>query len=78
MAVGPRAGIVIGLIAGVLAIVAKAALNAAIGGETGFLVLTGAVAISAWIGGLTGGLTATVVAGIANAAIFVGPDGTRL
>ena len=47
-----------------------------LGGETGFIVLTGAVAISAWIGGLTGGLTATVVAGIANAAIFVGPDGT--
>ena len=67
----------IGLIAGTLAIVAKAALNAALGGETGFIILTGAVAISAWIGGLTGGLTATVVAGIANAAIFVGLDGTK-
>ena len=49
-----------------------------IGGETGFIILTGAVAISAWIGGLTGGLTATVVAGIANAAIFVGPDGASV
>lgn len=77
MAVGPRAGIGIGLVAGLVAIAAKAALNAAIGGETGFIILTGAVAISAWIGGLTGGLTATIVAGIANAAIFVGLDGTR-
>ena len=67
----------IGLIAGSLAILVKAGLNAALGGETGFIVLTGAVAISAWIGGLTGGLTATLVAGIANAAIFVGLDGTR-
>src|SRR4029077_21243860 len=63
---GPRAGVGIGLVAGALAILVKAALNAAIGGETGFIILLGAVAISAWIGGLTGGLTATVVAGIAN------------
>jgi PAS domain S-box-containing protein len=77
LAVGPRAGVGIGLLVGTAAIFVKAGLNLVIGGETGFIILTGAVAISAWIGGLSGGLTATVIAGIANSAIFVGLDGTH-
>jgi PAS domain S-box-containing protein len=69
--------VAIGLVIGTIAIFVKAGLNAIVGGETGFIVLTGAVAISAWVGGLTGGLTATILAGIANSALFAGLDGTK-
>jgi PAS domain S-box-containing protein len=68
-------GLLIGLGIGIAAIVIKGALNALLGGDSGFIPLTAAVAIAAWLGGLTGGLTATVVTALANALVFVGPEG---
>ena len=75
LSVSPRGGVAIGIAVGLLAIAAKAALNVILGGETGYMLLTGAVALAAWTGGLTGGLTTTVLAGILNAVLFVGPSG---
>lgn len=70
--VTPVQAVAIGAGIGLAAIVLKSLFNALIGGETGFLVLTGAVALAAWIGGRPGGLTATLVAGILNAVLFIG------
>ncbi len=68
----PGQAIAIGIVIGLAGIVTKAFVNALIGGETGFIVLTGAVVLAAWVGGRPGGLSATLVAGIANALLFVG------
>ena len=74
-----RAGAVgLGVAIGLGAIVIKAGLNEALGGETGFILLTGAVALAAWIGGFPGGLSATLVAGLLNTVIFVAPEGATM
>lgn len=73
-----RAGrLAVGSGIGIGALILKAALNALLGGDTGYIPLTAAVAVAAWIGGLTGGLAATAVTAIGNALVFVGPDGAR-
>lgn len=68
-------GLVIGAGIGAAALLVKGVLNALLGGDSGFIPLTAAVAIAAWIGGLAGGLTATAVTALADALLFVGPEG---
>ncbi len=72
---GPVAGVLVGLAVGVIALLVKGAFNAVLGGETGFILLLTAVALAAWIGGTTGGVTATLVAAVLNAVVFVAPSG---
>ena len=73
--VGAAGAVAIGIALGLAAIAAKGALNVLLGGDTGVPVLIAAVAVAAWIGGMRGGLTATLVAGVLNTIVFVGPDG---
>lgn len=73
---GAVGGLLIGLGIGIAAIVIKGALNALLGGDSGFIPLTAAVAVAAWVGGLAGGLTTTVVTALGDALVFVGPEGT--
>ena len=74
--VGPAGRIAIGAGIGIAALLLKSALNALLGGDSGFIPLTAAVAVAAWVCGLAGGLTATVITALGNAMVFVGPEGT--
>jgi signal transduction histidine kinase len=73
---GVAGELVVGVLAGVAAIVVKAVFNALLGGDSGFIVLTGAAALAAWYGGFRGGLTALLVAGTLNLFVFNGPVGS--
>jgi signal transduction histidine kinase len=59
---------------GILALMLKGVANILAGGETGFVILLSAVVIAAWVGGFAGGLSATIVSGIGNLVVFVGPS----
>jgi hypothetical protein len=52
----------------------KGVANTMAGGETGFVILLAAVVVAAWVGGFAGGLSATIVSGMGNLAVFVGPS----
>lgn len=67
--------ILAGLFIGWGAVAIKAGLNEAISGETGYVLLMAAAVLAAWFGGLAGGITATVVAVVLNALVFVDPIG---
>lgn len=62
-----------GLLVGVCAIAAKAALNGASGGDTGFIVLMAATVIAAWFVGPLGGVAATLLTAGLNVVVFDHP-----
>lgn len=68
---GTPQALVVGLFVGWGAVALKAALNEAIGDDTGYVLLMAATVAAAWFGGLTGGLTATVTAVVLNAVIIL-------
>jgi PAS domain S-box-containing protein len=72
----PMMAILIGALIGVAAILAKALLDALIGGPSGYIALTAAAALAAWFAGFRGGATATLVTGLLNALIFLPPAWT--
>ena len=59
-----------GLFIGWVGIATKAAINEAIGANTGYIVLMAAAVLAAWFGGLAGGITAVVTAVVLNSVIF--------
>ncbi len=61
---------------GIAALLLKAVANAMVGGDTGFVIVFAAVVIAAWVGGFAGGLSATIVSGLGNLLVFVGPNAT--
>jgi PAS domain S-box-containing protein len=77
---GPVNAVLVGLIVGSGAIVAKAALNTFAGGDTGFILLLASAVVAAWFGGLVGGITAVIVTVTLNATLFlgIGSAATRL
>jgi PAS domain S-box-containing protein len=74
---GAGGSLLVGLGIAWIAIFLKAMLNELADGETGYILLMAAAVLAAWFGGLVGGLTATAVAFLLNAVIFVdtGPGG---
>src|SRR5215211_7831033 len=68
--------IAVGAVVGAGSIVLKAALNAVLGGDTGFIVLFAGALAGAWFGGLRGGLAATATAAILNLLVFADPPGS--
>jgi PAS domain S-box-containing protein len=68
---GTLQSVVVGLFVGWGALAVKAALNEAVGDDTGYVVLLAATVVAAWFGGLTGGLTATVTAVVLNAVVVL-------
>jgi PAS domain S-box-containing protein len=74
---GTGQSILAGLLVGWMAISLKAALNEAIGENTGYIILMAAAVLAAWIGGLWGGFTTVIVAVLLNSLIFLtGPANT--
>jgi signal transduction histidine kinase len=71
---GPGQAILAGIFIGWVGIATKAALNEAIGGDTGYIILMAGAVLAAWAGGLAGGLAATITAVVLNAIIFASPD----
>jgi PAS domain S-box-containing protein len=72
---GVRNALAIGLLMGLAAIIAKAALNDFAGGDTGYIVLMAATVLAAWYGGLIGGLTALIITIALNVIVLVGAGG---
>ena len=60
-----------GLFIGWAAVAAKAALNEAIDGDSGYILLMAATVLAAWFGGLIGGLTSAITAAVLNAILIV-------
>ena len=63
--------ILIGALIGLAGILAKAVFDALLGGPSGYIALTAAAALAAWVAGFRAGATATLVAGVLNAVIFL-------
>ncbi len=70
--------LVVGLLIGLAAIVAKAALNDFADGDTGYILLMAATVLAAWYGGLVGGMTAIVTTVALNVIVFVGAAGVTM
>lgn len=60
-----------GLFIGWAAVAAKAAVNEAVDGDSGYILLMAATVLAAWYGGLVGGLTSAISAGVLNAVFIV-------
>lgn len=75
---GPWGALVAGAFVGWAAIFLKAIIADVVPGDSGYILLMGASVVAAWIGGVIGGLTATLVAFILNAIIYVAPSGSLL
>jgi len=69
---GTGPAILAGIFIGWLGIATKAALNEAIGGDTGYVILMAGAVLAAWFGGLAGGLAAIITVAVMNSVIFVG------
>jgi signal transduction histidine kinase len=69
---GVGQAILAGIFIGWLGIATKAALNEAIGGDTGYIILMAAAVLASWFGGLAGGLAAIITAAVLNSVIFAG------
>jgi PAS domain S-box-containing protein len=67
---GTDQSILAGLFIGWLGIATKAAINEAVGDDTGYIVLMAAAVLAAWFGGLAGGITAVITAVVLNAVVF--------
>jgi PAS domain S-box-containing protein len=67
-----RVGVGVGI--GIAALLLKAVANTMVGGDTGFVILFAAVVIAAWVGGFAGGLSASIVSGLGNLLVFIGPN----
>ena len=68
---GAGQSILVGLFIAWAAIATKAALNEVLSEETGYILLMAAAVLAAWFGGLMGGITATIVAVVLNALVFM-------
>jgi signal transduction histidine kinase len=73
---GPGQAVLAGIFIGWVGIAFKAALNEAIGGDTGYIILMAGSVLAAWAGGLVGGLAATITAVVLSSMIFASPDAT--
>jgi PAS domain S-box-containing protein len=71
---GTGQAILAGVFIGWFGIATKAALNEAIGGDTGHIILMAATVLAAWFGGLAGGLTATATAVVLDNVLITGVD----
>ena len=73
---GPGQAVLAGIFVGWVGIACKAALNEAIGGDTGYIILMAGSVLAAWAGGLAGGLSATITSVVLSSMIFASPDAT--
>jgi PAS domain S-box-containing protein len=71
---GTGQSILAGLFIGWLGIATKAAINEAVGDNTGYILLMAAAVLAAWVGGLAGGITAVITTVVLNAIAFLGGD----
>jgi signal transduction histidine kinase len=71
---GPGQAILAGIFIGWVGIATKAALNEAIGGDTGYILLMAGAVLAAWAGGLAGGLAAIITSVVLTSVIFASPD----
>jgi len=69
---GTGQALLAGIFIGWVGISAKAALNEAIGADTGYVILMAGAVLAAWFGGLAGGLSAIITAAVLNTVIFAG------
>jgi PAS domain S-box-containing protein len=67
--------LVVGVVAGVVAIAVKALLDAVFDGDTGYILLMASVVAAAWYAGLVGGIAANITAVVLNALVLVDPAG---
>jgi K+-sensing histidine kinase KdpD len=72
----PVLAVVVAIVAALVTVPLKLALNILAGGDVGLLVPVSVVVIMAWIGGLAAGFAATLVAGAGEAFFFMPPLGT--
>ena len=75
---GPGQAILAGVFIGWVGIATKAALNEAIGGDTGYIILMAGAVLAAWAGGLAGGLTAIITSVVLTSLIFASPEDTTV
>jgi signal transduction histidine kinase len=71
---GPGQAVLAGIFIGWVGIATKAALNEAIGGDTGYIILMAGAVLAAWAGGLAGGLAAIITSVVLTSVIFASAD----